>query len=149
MKITTNWQICEDLLTPVQGRGDLKQCCLQMKKAKITHAVQKHMYFIYKSPGCLLARVRQILLQVPIPFWKISLIFLIKEPSGLLILSTSNPNAVADIASRVKPPYNLYKIHGSLHGSLWIASFISLRYIFIKWPTADLHVGFHIENAML
>jgi hypothetical protein len=78
-------------------------------KKKCSCFTEAHVYHD-RSEGYLLARERQILLHLPIPFWNIYFTFLIKEPSGLLILSTSNPNAVADIASKVKPPYNLYNI---------------------------------------
>lgn len=55
----------------------------------------------------LLPSVKKILLHTPIPFSKMLRMFLMKGPSGLLMQSTSNPNAVADIVSRVKPSYNL------------------------------------------
>lgn len=55
----------------------------------------------------LLPSVKKILLHTPIPFSKMLRMFLMKGPSGLLMQSTSNPNAVADIVSRVKPSHNL------------------------------------------
>lgn len=70
------------------------------------------MYFtclntVYIIKKYLLPSVKKILLHIPTPFSKILHMFLMKEPSGLLMLSTFNPNAVADIVSRVNPSYSL------------------------------------------
>lgn len=71
-------------------------------KYSLQHCATRIYVKIYLLPS-----VKKILPHIPTPFSKMLRMFLIKEPSGLLMLSTSNPNAVADIVSRVNPSYNL------------------------------------------